>query len=44
MNSKAYYSGKVASSGNSKHGRKKRILETGSSIVYTGSSISSNKE
>jgi len=44
MSSKAYYSGTAGSSGTSKYGRKKRSLDTGSSIVYIGSSVGSNKE
>ena len=44
MSSKAYYSNNVGTSGSTKYGKRKRSLESGSSIVYTGSSVGSVKD
>ena len=44
MSSKPYYSNNTTGENQNKYGKRKRSLDSGSSIVYTGSSSTSNKD
>jgi hypothetical protein len=44
MSSKPYYSNNTTGENQNKYGKRKRSLDSGSSIVYTGSSSNSAKD
>jgi hypothetical protein len=44
MSSKPYYSNNTTGGNSAKYGKRKRSLDSGSSIVYTGSSTGSAKD